>query len=112
MEKSDKAVIKEKMYRILYEASMSDDVNMDTDLIDECIQPLDLIDGDESYLAEEEKLIFLQGLNEKYRHHQKMQRKRKIIKVTGQISACFLLLLTHLAITYHGIWGWVDMIIH
>jgi hypothetical protein len=89
-ERLDNAVIKEKMYRILYEASMSDDVNMDTDLIDECIQTLDIIDGNESYLTEEEKLIFLQGLDEKYRHYRKMQRKGKIRKVVGQISACFL----------------------
>lgn len=78
-EKLDDTVIKEKMHRILYETSMSDDVNMDTELIDECILTLDLIDGNESDLAEEKKLVFLRGLNGKYRHYRKMQRKRLLL---------------------------------
>lgn len=91
MESTAATAVKDKMYRLLYEASMSDDKNIDTDLIDECIQTLDLIENKTSYLPEEQKQALLQSLNEKCRHQQKIQRKRKIIKAVGRIAACFLI---------------------
>lgn len=47
LEKENDVAVKDKMYRILYKASLADEVNMDTYLIDECVKTIGLLDGDE-----------------------------------------------------------------
>lgn len=66
-EKESDALVKDKLYRILYEASSTDDVNMDTDLIDECVKTIDLIEGTEEHNFEEKMKNMRNNTEQKYK---------------------------------------------
>lgn len=66
-EKENDVAVKDKMDRILYEASLADEVNMDTDLIDECVKTIGLLEGDEQHLPEEKIQAMKKNIDRKYK---------------------------------------------
>ena len=93
LEKESDAVAKDRLYRILYEASLADDINMDTDLINECVKAIDLIEGNEEYLPEEKIKAMRQNVDQGYRNWQKSQRKSLTRKWVLQIAVSFVFIL-------------------
>lgn len=91
-EKESDAIVKDKLYRILYEASSADEVSMDTDLIDECVKAIDLIEGKEEYLSEEKMKAMRQNVDRRYKDWRVSQRKIHSRKRIAQIAACFVLI--------------------
>ncbi len=89
-EKESDASAKDKMYRILYEASSVDNVNMDTDLIDECVKTIDLLEGNEEHLSEEKMKEMQQNIDQKFKEWQNTQHRKSIKKKIIQIAACFI----------------------
>jgi hypothetical protein len=90
-EKESDAVVRDKMYGILFEASLADDTIMDTDLIDECVKAIALIEGHEEHLSPEEINAMHQKVDQQYNDWLKTQRKRRIKKLFGQIAAGLIL---------------------
>lgn len=64
LEKESDAIAKDKLYRILYEASQTDDINMDSDLINECVKTIDLIECNEEHLPEEKIRIMQRNVDQ------------------------------------------------
>lgn len=91
-EKESDAIVKDKLYRLLYEASSADEISMDTDLIDECVKAIDLIEGKEEYLSEEKAQAMRQNVDRKYKDWCISQRKIHSKKRVAQIAACFVLM--------------------
>ncbi len=91
-EKENDELVKEKLYRILYEASSADEINMDTDLIDECVKAIDLIEGNEEHIPEEKIKAMRQNVDRQYREWRNSQRKIVTRKRIVQIAACFILI--------------------
>ena len=90
-EKENDAAVKDKMYRILYEASCADDIDIDTDLIDECIKTIDLIEDDENHLSKEKIEAMRRSIDQRYKDWQNVRRKKQFRKRFAQIAACLLL---------------------
>lgn len=90
-EKESDAIAKERLYRILYDASLADDINMDTDLINECVKALELLDGTEEHLSESKIQAMRQNVDQKYRDWQKDLRKRRVKKWALQVAASLIL---------------------
>ncbi len=83
----------EKMYEMLHEASAADDLTMDTDLIDECIKTIEMLEGRQDNIPQEKLQEMKQEMKLKYRdskekHHN--QIRKKIIRV----AACFILVFS------------------
>ncbi len=91
-EKESDVLVKEKLYRILYEASAVDEVSMDTDLIDECIKAINLIEGKEEYLSEEKMKTMRQNVDQAYKEWQSSQHKTLVGKRIAQVAAAFILI--------------------
>ncbi len=91
-EKESDTIVKDKLYRILYEASLADEISMDTDLINECVKAIDLIEGKEEYLSEEKVQDMRQNVDLKYKDWCMSQRKIHSKKRIAQIAACFVLI--------------------
>ncbi|NLN49445.1 MAG: DUF4367 domain-containing protein [Clostridiales bacterium] len=102
--RNDKEIIKEivtekerdadasnKMYGILYEASLADEVTMDTDLIDECVKAIDLIEGREEHLDQEKITAMRQKVDKQYKDWLKVQRQRSLRKLLVQSAAGLIL---------------------
>lgn len=92
-EKESDTIAKDKLYRILYEASMADDINMDTDLISECVKAIDLIEGNEEHLTKERITGMRQNVNLKYNGWKKTQQRKNTKKWVAQIAVCIVLFL-------------------
>ena len=90
-EKERDADVADKMYGILYEASLADEATMDTDLIDECVKAIDLIEGHEGRLDQERIKAMRQKVDQKYKDWLKVQRKRKLKKLLVQSAAGLIL---------------------
>ncbi|EHQ90133.1 DUF4367 domain-containing protein [Desulfosporosinus youngiae] len=91
-EKESDAIVKDKLYRILYEASSADEISMDTDLIDECVKAIDLIEGKEEYLSEEKVQAMRRNVDRRYKNWCASQRKIHTKKRVAQIAACFIII--------------------
>lgn len=91
-EKENDASAKDKMYRILYEASSADDVTMDTDLIDECVKTIDLLESNEEHLSEEKMKGMQQNIDLKFKKWQNTQYRQLVKRRITQIAACFIFL--------------------
>lgn len=91
-EKESDTLAKNKLYKILYEASSVEDISMDTDLIDECVKTLDFMEGNEKHLSKEKMKALRQNIDQKYNDWQKAQRKSGSKKLFAQIVACFVLI--------------------
>ncbi|SFH31492.1 protein of unknown function [Desulfotomaculum arcticum] len=90
-EKECDANVKDRMYAILYEASSADEATMDTDLIDECVKAIDLIEGHTEHLDPEKMKAMRQKVDQKYENWLKVQRKRRLKKLLAQSAAGFIL---------------------
>lgn len=90
-EKERDADVKDRMYAILYEASLADEATMDTDLIDECIKALDLIEGREEHLDQEKMKAMRQNVGQKYKDWLRVQCKQRLKKLLAQIAAGLIL---------------------
>jgi hypothetical protein len=64
---------------------------MDTDLIDECVKAIDLIEGHEGRLDQERIKAMRQKVDQKYKDWLKVQRKRKLKKLLVQSAAGLIL---------------------
>ena len=102
--KNDKEIIKEiltekerdadvvhKMYGLLYEASLADEVTMDSDLIDECVKAIDLIEGREEHLDHEKITAMRHKVDRQYMDWLKVQRQRRLKKLFVQSAAGLIL---------------------
>lgn len=90
-EKDDDALIKEELYRMLYEASSADEESMDTDLLDECVKAINLIEGDEGHLPEEKLKAMRQNVERDYYKWHSSQRRRSTRKRIIQVAAALIL---------------------
>ena len=72
---------------------MADDINMDTDLINECVKAIDLIEGEEEHLPKERITGMRQNVNLKYNGWKKTQQRKKTKKWVAQIAVCIVLAL-------------------
>ena len=90
-EKERDADVRDRMYAILYEASSADEATMDTDLIDECVGTLDLIEGHEEHLDPEKIKAMRHKVDQKYEDWLKVQRKRRLKKLLAQSAAVFFM---------------------
>ena len=80
-----------KMYGILYEASLADEVTMDTDLIDECVKAIDLIEGREEHLDHEKIMALRYKVDRQYEEWQKVQRRHSLKKLFVHSAAGLIL---------------------
>ncbi len=99
LEKESDNNISDKMHRMIYEASLADDVSMDTDLIDECIETIELIEKDQEHISEEKLKVMRQKVDSSYEEWQKNENKRFFIRKVVQTAACFILILFVSSIT-------------
>jgi hypothetical protein len=90
-EKERDADVKDRMYAILYEASSADEATMDTDLIDECVKALNLIEGREERLDPEKIKSMRHKVDQKYKDWLRAQRKHRSKKLLGQSVAGLIL---------------------
>ncbi len=90
-EKERDADVKERMYAILYEASSADEATMDTDLIDECVKALDLIEDREEHLGQEKMKAMWHKVDQKYKDWLRAQRKHRLKKLLAQSAAGLIL---------------------
>lgn len=92
-EKEDDAAVRDKLYRMLYEASLVDEEHMDTDLIDECVKTIGMMEGDEQHIPEEKIQAMQQNIDRRYKEWHKAQHRRRLRKLSAQIAACLVLVL-------------------
>ena len=90
-ERERDADVKDRMYAILYEASSAHEATMDTDLIDECVKALDLLEGREEHLDPEKIKAMRHQVGQKYEEWLKVQRKRRLKKLLVQSAAGLIL---------------------
>lgn len=92
-EKENKDAIRDKMYRNTYEELEKDDIDIDTALVDECIETVKLIDDIEDI---PEKKIQEMNRRTEQRYKQlesKIKKKRLFMKNFRKIAASFVILL-------------------
>jgi len=87
---SDKQAL-EKMYKILNEASEADELTMDTDLIDECIKTIEILEGNKEYVSQEKLLEMKQSVKLKYINPGDKNYKQNYKKKFLRIVACLVL---------------------
>jgi len=90
-EKECDADVKNKMYAILYEASSADGATIDTDLIEECVKALDLIEGREERLDPEKMAAMRREVDQRYKDWLRAQRKHRFKKLLVQSVAGLIL---------------------
>jgi len=91
--KENKDAIRDKMYRNTYEELEKDDIDIDTALVDECIETVKLIDDIEDI---PEKKIQEMNRRTEQRYKQlesKIKKKRLFMKNFRKIAASFVILL-------------------
>lgn len=90
--KEDDIAIKDKMYRLTYEALEGDTVNVDIDLIDECVKTIALLD--EREMVSEEKIeVMRKKVDEKYLQWNKKEKKRFLnTKILTRVAACLIII--------------------
>ncbi|MEK4060026.1 MULTISPECIES: DUF4367 domain-containing protein [Paenibacillus] len=90
-ERSSDAAAKDKFYRILHEASMADAETMDTDLLKECVQTLDLLEEDTVPLSDEKAQAMQRNIENQYRTWKLAKHRTVVKKLIIRVSAVFLL---------------------
>lgn len=94
LSKESDADVRNKMYNTTYTALEDDDINIDTDLIDECVKTVAIIDGIEP-ISEAKIQQMRENVDKMY--EQEVQTNKKIkfsIKFLGKIAAILLLVFT------------------
>ncbi len=81
----------EKIYRILNEASEADDLTMDTDLIDECIKTIEMLEGKQEYISQEKLQEMKQSVKLKYASSEDKDYKQSHKNKFFRIAACLVL---------------------
>jgi len=77
LEKESTIAAIDKMYRVLEEASLADDISMDTDLINECVKTLNLLEGNEDHLSDEKIKAMKKNIEQNHREWLKSQCKKR-----------------------------------
>ena len=91
--KENKDAIRDKMYRSIYEELEKGDIDIDTDLIDECIETVKLID-DIDDIPDEKIQEMKRKTEQRYKQlESKRKRQRLSIKIFGKIAVSFVILL-------------------
>lgn len=94
-EKESDSALKDKMYRIIHEASFADEENMDTDLINECIETISLIDGDKEQISDEKIKAMRHNIDAQYNKWQQGELKGRFsVKKAAFIAATFIFVFT------------------
>ncbi|WP_313165863.1 DUF4367 domain-containing protein [Sedimentibacter sp.] len=89
MESNDQAL--EKIYKILNEASEADDLTMDTDLIDECIKTIEMLEGKQECVSQEKMQEMKQSIKLRYLDSEDKEYKHSNKKKFFRIAACLIL---------------------
>lgn len=92
-EESDAQAL-EKMYKLLQEASAADDSTMDTDLIDECIKTIGMLEGGQEHIPDEKLQKMKQTVKLKYDGSGKSMHKGSVGKALVRAAACFILVFS------------------
>lgn len=114
LENNNDIAIKEKLYKVLYEASQDDAENMDTDLIRECIETINLIEGDNEQLSDEKFLVMRQNIEVQYKKwHKTKNILQPVLKKAAIAIACIILLfsLTNTVVYAFG-YDFIQIITH
>lgn len=90
-EKESDAQALEKMYKILEEASAADDLTMDTDLIDECIKTIGLLEGSQERVTQEKLQKMKQEVKLKYKDSKENSHSRIAGRIFVRVAACLIL---------------------
>ncbi|MBU5439409.1 DUF4367 domain-containing protein [Tissierella sp. MSJ-40] len=91
LSKESDADVREKIYNITYTALKDDDINIDTDLIDECVKTVAIIDGIEP-ISEAKVQQMREKVDKMYEQEVQANKKTKFsIKFFGKIAAILLL---------------------
>lgn len=81
----------EKMYKMLLEASAADDLTMDTNLIDECIKTIGMLEGSHDNIPPEKLRKMKQEIKSKYRDSKEKGHKQIFRKKIVRVAACLVL---------------------
>ena len=84
----------EKMYKMLQEASSADDLTMDTDLIDECVKTIRLLEGREDNMSPERLQEMKREIKSKYKASKGNGQKKIITKKFVRVAACLILIFS------------------
>ena len=86
--------IKNRMYCITYKALEIDAINVDTDLIDECIKTVAMIDDIET-VSDKKILEMRKNVDQRYKQWEKSKKKSRFSgKTFSQIAACMFFIFT------------------
>jgi hypothetical protein len=80
----------EKMYKLLHEASSADDLTMDTDLIDECIKTIGMLEDGQNHVPDGKLQKMRQEVKLKYTDLKKNRHKRIAGKTFVRVAACLI----------------------
>lgn len=105
-EKESDSAAKDKIYRILYESSLADEINMDTDLIKECVETIRLIEGDEEKLSAEKIRAMRQKIDLKYKQWRRAELKRRFSIKSAAVIAASLILIFSVTCTVANAFGY------
>lgn len=113
-EEDNSTLAKERLYRLLSETSADDVDDMDTDLIEECVKAIELLEGREEHLSEEKIQAVRESIEQQYQERIKKHRKIFVQKRTPQVAAAvtFIFLTTSAVANalgysfFHSIVGW------
>jgi hypothetical protein len=95
LENDNDIAIKEKLYKVLYEVSQEDAENMDTVLIRECIETINLIEGDNEQLSDEKIKVMRQNIEVQYKKwHKTKDVLQPVMKKVAIAIVCIILLFS------------------
>lgn len=99
-EKSDAEIIKsilldndndiakrDRLYKLLYQVSEENEFNMDTDLIKECVDTINLIEGEKEQISAEKIAQVCRDIETQYKRH----HRKQLMKTALRTATCILL---------------------
>lgn len=93
LENEEDTAIRNKLYKLLYQASEEDECNMDTDLVRECVDTLNLIEGEEEKIPEEKIEKMRQNVEVQYKKLNRGAKGKHFLRTVSVTAACILLVL-------------------
>ncbi|WMJ85572.1 DUF4367 domain-containing protein [Anaerocolumna sp. MB42-C2] len=94
LEKDNDIATRDRLYKLLYQASEEDEFSMDTDLIKECVDTINLIEGDNEQISEEKIMITRQNIESQYKKGYKTGKRKHFLKIASMTVASILLVLS------------------
>ncbi|MGB8450843.1 MAG: DUF4367 domain-containing protein [Anaerocolumna sp.] len=94
LEKDNDITVRDKLYKLLYQASEVDEFNMDTDLINECVDTINLIEGDEVNIPDEKMAEIRQNIELLYKKSFWSAKGKHFLRTVSITAACILLVLS------------------